>query len=351
MSDQLPEDRQGWVRAEPGFGEWRQELMRLYRRARRRKLMTVFVAFAAAAAVCAMRWRKEQAFAASVTFRVSEGDQVSAVAPPPTKELREFVSSIALSGTKVVDVMRKHRIYLKKLDVDPVTAVQLFREDLEIEVSRNYFIEEWQTNKSARLTITYTAGSAEQASAVVNDLAQLVVDDEARRRQNTVKAAAMAADEGVAAVRHDLEQREAHLASLELALGTANRAQAAVLKLEIDNVKTQLGPVRDRFKQAQLLRDDLELAIIAEANAAGVRFDRVDESIEAITREATLKGLLLLGFVVFFLALPFAVMAVGAFDTRVYDLDDVGRLGIEPLGHVPPFRGDDVGSLRERQGG
>jgi hypothetical protein len=39
---------------------------------------------------------------------------------------------------------------------------------------------------------------------------------------------------------------------------------------------------------------------------------------------------------------------VGAFDSRIHDLDDVARLGIPVVGHVPRFPGDSVGSLRER---
>jgi hypothetical protein len=39
---------------------------------------------------------------------------------------------------------------------------------------------------------------------------------------------------------------------------------------------------------------------------------------------------------------------VGAFDTRVHDREDVERIGLPVLGHLPPFPGDHVGSLRAR---
>jgi capsular polysaccharide biosynthesis protein len=38
----------------------------------------------------------------------------------------------------------------------------------------------------------------------------------------------------------------------------------------------------------------------------------------------------------------------GSFDTRVHDSDDVARLGLPVLGHVPGFNGDDVGSMEAR---
>jgi capsular polysaccharide biosynthesis protein len=39
---------------------------------------------------------------------------------------------------------------------------------------------------------------------------------------------------------------------------------------------------------------------------------------------------------------------LGAFDSRVHDTDDVVRLGLPVLGHVPGFAGDNVGSMRTR---
>jgi len=39
---------------------------------------------------------------------------------------------------------------------------------------------------------------------------------------------------------------------------------------------------------------------------------------------------------------------LGAFDSRVHDTDDVVRLGLPVLGHVPGFAGDNVGSMQAR---
>src|SRR5262249_44737619 len=39
---------------------------------------------------------------------------------------------------------------------------------------------------------------------------------------------------------------------------------------------------------------------------------------------------------------------LGAFDSRVHDADDVFRLGLPVLGHVPGFAGDNVGSMQSR---
>jgi hypothetical protein len=44
--------------------------------------------------------------------------------------------------------------------------------------------------------------------------------------------------------------------------------------------------------------------------------------------------LLMLGWAVLLLLLPLCAIAVGAFDRRVRNLDDVRRLGLLPLGHL-----------------
>jgi len=42
-------------------------------------------------------------------------------------------------------------------------------------------------------------------------------------------------------------------------------------------------------------------------------------------------------------------VAVGSFDGRIYDADNLRRLGLEPFGHIPSFPGHRVGSLDSRR--
>jgi hypothetical protein len=62
------------------------------------------------------------------------------------------------------------------------------------------------------------------------------------------------------------------------------------------------------------------------------------------------KGLLIamIAVVVGVGALLGSALVLGAFDSRVHDTDDVERLGLPVLGHVPGFPGDTVGSLEAR---
>jgi hypothetical protein len=49
-----------------------------------------------------------------------------------------------------------------------------------------------------------------------------------------------------------------------------------------------------------------------------------------------------------FAALPLCAVAVGAFDARIYDLDDIRRLGLATVGAVRQFDGDNASSLAAR---
>ncbi len=342
-------DEDPWIRREPGFLELRIELMRMYRRARRRPVLTLVVALLVAVGVCVVRSRKLASFAASVTFRVSEVQQgENYVAPRPTKELKEYVQSVAMRSSRLIELMEKRGLYKNMLADDPVTAVDFFRSDTEVEVIRNYFVEEWSTNKSARLILTYKAGTAEEAVLIATDLGELVVDEESRRRNSVAQAAATDSRELVDLARADVERREAEINKLEIGIPDADQEKAAVMKLDLAALKKSLEPATDRLMKADQRRSELELAVVLELNHLGVRFDKVDERVRVVARHATPPSLGLLGAVIFVLSLPFAVMFVGAFDSRVYDLDDVNRLGLRGVGHVPPFRGSQVGSLAER---
>jgi hypothetical protein len=145
-----------------------------------------------------------------------------------------------------------------------------------------------------------------------------------------------------------MDRRQEAIARLEIAIPDAKPDQAAVMKLELAGLRKSLEPAAERVRKADTKRGDLELALVLEMNDLGVRFDKIDDRVEVVSRKSTPKGLFMLGSVVFILALPFAIMFVGAFDSRVYDLDDVNRLGLRGLGHVPPYRGDHVGSLEAR---
>jgi hypothetical protein len=99
----------------------------------------------------------------------------------------------------------------------------------------------------------------------------------------------------------------------------------------LSSIATSPEALADRIAEAGL---DLSVDIVAEK-----RPNRPES-----------KGLLIamMLVVVGVGALIGSALVLGAFDSRVHDTDDVERLGLPVLGHVPEFPGDTVGSLEAR---
>ncbi len=95
-------------------------------------------------------------------------------------------------------------------------------------------------------------------------------------------------------------------------------------------------------------RDDYQLRVSMEQHQLGTRFEVIESPTPARVKTNRPQRLAVYGVVLFILLLPLVAMGVGAYDSRVYDSADLRRLGVEPLGHVPAFPGDEVGSLDAR---
>lgn len=345
-------DPDPWLAREPGFAQARLELRRLARRAVRRPLVVIVLAAVLAAGVAWQRARRPPLCEAQVVFRMIEARPQGSdnAPPPPARELREYVWSVALAASRLLEIMDRHDLEPALRAQDPVTAVALFREDIGLEVWRNYFLvdEGPDSERSARMALTYRGPTLATTEAIARDLADLIGAEEDRRRTQELETALAGTRMGVDLARADLERREAQIAAFEAKRRGTTPEHAALLDVELVGLRKSLGPANQRLLAAQKDFTALELQLGYEGLGQGLRFERVDESVHVVTQTPHLGRLLWLGGALFFLLLPFVGLVVGALDPRVYDADDVRRLGVPILGHVPPFRGEDVGSLRAR---
>jgi len=341
-------ERDPWLRREPGVGELRVELRRLARRALRRPLLVVGIALAMSLVMVKRRADKPEVWYAEVSFRISEGVRANTT-PRPTKEIREYVESVVLSSRNLEAIMRRHGLDLEALDEDAADATAEFKSNFEVWVKRNYFLEDWQDHKSARLTLVFWGGSSEEVRAVLADAADVLVAEETRRRGDFV-AAALAENMDVGRVeREQLQRRERRISEIEVALaGNPSPSLAVVLRRELIASQATMSDAHIRLAAVEKSYTDLRVALLLEANQLAVRFEKIDESVTQDVASATLLSLIKLGLVVFLALLPLVVISVGAFDSRIYDLEDVRRLGMVGVGHVPRFAGDDQGSLSAR---
>jgi hypothetical protein len=146
-----------------------------------------------------------------------------------------------------------------------------------------------------------------------------------------------------------LRQRETERSRRQAALNDAQRrgktglvqvlrSEIAVIQQDIRSDEVQLGKLASNGD-----------ALAGEIAAAGL--DTSMTIVEEHRPEQPQRSglvLIMIAAVIGTGALLGSALVLGAFDSRVHDTDDVTRLGLPVLGHVPGFTGDDVGSMQSR---
>lgn len=117
----------------------------------------------------------------------------------------------------------------------------------------------------------------------------------------------------------------------------------ANLDVTVDGDALAIAYRGDDAARVYAVAHDLGALVADEQGWRWVDAGRVDAVMDRSTRLA------LVGAIVFILALPLCAIGVGAWDGRVYDLDDVRRLGLPTVGAVRRFDGDDTGALDARR--
>jgi hypothetical protein len=334
------------------IGMW-QETARLFRRARRRPVRVILAALLLAGAATALRAQKPHSFEARVVLRVTEGDIVTgAKTPRPARRLREHVLDVAFSGPRLLEVIRKHDLYPRTMAKDWSRALETMREDIEVDVWRNYFVEERTSEdpaRSARIAISFTGSSPDLAEAVVGELAALIIDDAQRARAAGARLAADRAAADVADARMELATRRSEIVSARFALMNATPAEAALLRVRIQDTERTLPKIEERLAQLMPKATAAALTAAVEEAHKGLTFEAIDAPRAARPRASRPLGLAIFGGIVFLLLLPLSALWFGAFDPRIYDAGDIERLGLSVLGGLPRFSDDNLGALATRR--
>jgi hypothetical protein len=341
----------GWEDDEPGLREIFGELGRLKRRALARPLVPLLLALAVALAAVGMRARKARIFESQVVLRVTESDLDALTAPRPAKELRAYVLDVAFSKEALLELIHRFDLYPRQMRRDPSYAVEAMRDDLEVEVWRNYFLEARDVDdpgRTARIAVSYRAKDPHLACDVARALGELIVAHEEKSRTAIALRTAELASADVEAAQAELVRRQGEIVSKELAARFAPPAQATLLEIEAANLQKSIATDTTRLTDLVKRKGALSLRAAMESRHLGLRFELIDPGHPQDRGLSRPKELGAIGLVVFLFCLPLGALAAGAFDGRVYDLDDVRRLGLEPLGHVEPFPGDNVGALDAR---
>jgi len=243
--------------------------------------------------------------------------------------------------------MKKHHISRALLARDRVKAIDEFREEIEIEVTRNYFIFErtqYNERRSAQVAVTMTGSDPERTQAILGEIGASIVDDQAKARAGALARARelYAGQLELAQARRRTLETRAEALWREAAHDPAARAQ-------IGAVQTEMRGVLDQIAALERRADEVAFSAAADEKDLGTNLVLFDDSLETLAPPLGGLGLVRLAALVFLSVLLVSVVVVGAFDDRVYAPEDLTTRGLPVLGALPRFPGDDVGSLGTRQ--
>ena len=347
----------GWYEAEERTGAGMVfELQRIHRRSRVRRLLVIGLALVLTAGVMARVVTRERLVSAQVVLALTEGALATGRSGLPADQLGEYVRAVLLADRNLLEVIERRDLYPLRGRLGPQFAIAELWDQTRIEISRNAFIyyraEDATARKSARIAITVRDSDPDRAFEIARDLAIVAIRTHQAERLRltgqlarhtgrihagmTDRARALAGT--TALVQTDIARAKD---GGRLGLAAALLVDLAALDSETKQVEAALTliaqsreVVADQIAAAGL---DITLAIVDE---------RRPERPENLAALLAMIGTI--GTMIGFGALLAATMVVGVFDPRVHDVDDVTRLGLPVLGHLPAFAGDDIGSLSAR---
>lgn len=349
-------DDADWYESEGARHSMKRELQRLKRRARSHPIQLLVLAVLLTAAALWYKERRQPPYRAYVILRVTEGAIVDEKDPLAGRDLEEYLSSVALSNEQLLALIEEHDLYRLARARGEIFAIGKLRGAMQIRTVNNYFAEARQydaTARSARISVRYQHEDPQVAYAVARDLSRALVENEQRRREAAAEKLAV-----IAKATHDRAQAQAlalksQVTRNQLELDEARRGKAgpeeiAALEVEQDRLEALLKRALEMLSITEGKKRSVDLLLAADAADLGLRFRVVDLRPPALRPETTPVQLAMWGLALFVLLLPLSAIAVGAFDTRLHHLEDIERLGLSAVGHVPPFPGHRVGALKSR---
>jgi len=329
------------------------EIQRIRRRARIRPWPVILVAVVITSAVTYKFGLKPRLYTSDVVLALNEGalakqDDTSI----PFDQLKEYVTHVLLPDSEVEKLIERRAP--GRIDrVGAQFALETFLDRVEIMIWKNSFAyfddADANAQKSARIGIEVSNEDPDAGLEIARDLAAIAIaTHEAQRRKLTT-----ALSGEIATMRSEVsEQLEALGATLakkrnelDEARRVGNNRLASSLIVEVASLAQQQKRLSSKLR---------EIDVSPDALADQVTEAKLDTTITIVDQfkpEKVEQSGLVLAMLIAVIgtgSLLGAALVLGAFDSRVHDTDDVSRLGLPVLGHVPGFAGDQVGSLEAR---
>jgi hypothetical protein len=324
-----------WALDEPGFYEVVDELRRLLRRGSERKGLVALLTILVLGAVVARQATNVRRYPAHVVLGVTENPRIEEGPVQTSNELKAYVAYAVFTDAALTRVLKKNHYREQKLDQNPRLVLESFREDVEVDVSKNEFAAPRTpgVTRSALVSIELWLPDPEQAISIVRDLGDLVVARDEENNAERLRIERGLATDALSLARTDMDRLWRDRVSASHEIEDAGPLRTAELKVKLDDLDRALVGAKMRLDDAEKARRKLDFAEAASEGSVSLRWDRVDWGNAALkvderiaVVEVAIAGLLVL--------FPLMMLGVGAFNPTVYDDRDVRWLGLRALGVV-----------------
>ncbi len=328
------------------------ELQRIRRRTRVRPIPVVLLAALITGAVAYKFMSKKPVFEAEVILALTEGSMASHRSGLPADQLREYVAAVLIPDNKLRELIERRNLIPARLRLGDQYAIDELRSQIEITIWKNSFMyyddEDANAQKSARIGVTVFDTDPDRAYAIAHDLAAIAIASHETQRQQLGEAVAAEIEQMRVEMSRRLDVLTNAIAVKRAALDEATqdgRRSTAALALDLAALKQQRQTTEGEMSKITASTENLA----AQVSAAGLDVNlAIVEERRPPRPEQSSFTLIMVLVVIGTGSLLGAALLVGSFDSRIHDTDDVVRLGLPVLGHVPGFAGDHVGALRTR---
>lgn len=303
-----------WLTSEVSVGRSVQQAFGLLRGGLRRPWLTLLVTVGLACALGGFLALRHRDYAPSFVLRVVEADRKRTTSSPALKrQLAEYVRQAVFTSEPLMALMKKHRLYPTLMRNNSRAALETFKEDIDLDVYQNYFVEERRVGgapRSARLTVSFHSKDPNLALAVTRDLGALIIEREQTRRRELARDTAARAEQARDMLVQAVQRRSSDVLAKQRALNQATTVDPQS-QVELVGLMGSLEALERQASEAERRSAALGLGAAFEKRGLGLYFEVVDDG-SLPGRAGRLQAELLgLGSVVL-LTLPLIAMAVGA---------------------------------------
>jgi hypothetical protein len=349
-----PEQGDAWFESEPRtYRGAIAELQRIQRRTLNRPWPVIALAALVTSVITYRVAKRSPLVEAEVVISISEGALADRSNVMPNDELIGYISSVLIPDQAVAALIEKRNLYPSRKRMGMEYAIGELREQLEINTYRNTFLyfddNDVDALRSVRIGLTITDLDPDRAFELAKDFANIIIETSDSRRRQIAETVTREVGELRAGLEQRLDDINAALAKKQVALTEAIKTgdDSAVGALDLDI--RALGNDQLGFEEALSKVVGSRDSIADRITAAGLdNTVQIVEERRPARPEKPVYIVAMVAVIVGAMAFIGSALVVGAFDSRIHDSDDVERLGLPILGHVPGFPGDHVGSLGAR---